>query len=181
MLADCIIDPDNIQIHKVSIEDQLNAQFYPDMIVDHHPVVQMANDQGYFMLVSILAILLVEFAVFRRVDQGKMTSFRLVVFTSLANIVSWLPGAVISAVKPKLFDLIGWKFLSQLRALRHGVDGEVAMNLVIACLLSFLLEFGFLGMFRKQFPLRKLCMSVGAANICSYVVLGLLLLYWPLA
>lgn len=181
MLADCILDPKPRLSPGVSIEDQLNAKFYPDMIVDHDPVIQVANDQGYFMLVSILAILLVEFAVYRRMDHGKMTSFRLVAFTLLANIVSWLPGAVISAVNPVFLDSIGWKFLSQLRSLRHGVDGEVGMRLLIACLLSFLLEFGFLGMFRKQFPLRKLWESAGTANICSYVVLGLLLLCWPLA
>jgi hypothetical protein len=141
------------------------------------PAPSAAYVAGVFFPLAGLAALGAEWMVFCRYQAGLVSPGRTFTSVVCANVVSWVVGIVASGMLPSglVPSLVGDPEKG-LTIIGPGPswDAWAIASFFIACALSILIEYLFPLLMSCWFPWRSLAACTVAANVASYLVLGML-------
>ena len=132
---------------------------FADVVFPHAAAAYVVS---MFVPVSIALALATEYIVYICFQRGIISLWRLFAVVLGVNTFSWLVGGFLSCLIPD-------RFVPQLPT---AVNDMVAF--AWACLLSTVLEYLPLWIFRKRLGFRKLGLCVISANVAGYILLAII-------
>ena len=134
-----------------------------------------------FIPVSAILALAAEFAVYGYFQRGAIRLWRVFGVVLGVNILSWLIGLLLSLLFPSfLVPQLRGEGAHQFTTIGQGPYwGLVAvLSFFWACVLSTLLEYGALRLFRRRFAFQRLGLCAATANVAGYIVTGAVVWTW---
>ena len=141
------------------------------------PAPSAAYLAGIFFPLAAIASLAVEIFALRHFQKGLVSAERTVVTVICANTVSWWAGIAMSGLLPSgmVPTLVGDPERGLTMAGRGPDWNAIAVaSFFLACVVSFVIEYGFLRLVSRWLPCRRPALCAAVANVSSYCVLGLL-------
>ncbi len=141
------------------------------------PAPSAAYIAGLFFPLAAIASLGVEIYVLRYFQKGLVPAGLTLVTVLSANTVSWWAGIAMSGLLPSgiVPTLVGDPERGLTMAGRGPDWNAIAIaSFFLACVVSFVIEYGFLRLVSRWLPCRHPALCAAVANVSSYCVLGLL-------
>ena len=139
------------------------------------PAPSAAYVSSWFIPLSAILGLGIEFSVYAYFQRGLLALWRLLSVVIAVNVFSWVVGLLLSFLLPSfLVPQLRGEGEHQFTTIAPGPHwGVVAvLSFAWACLVSILLEYFALWLFRRRLAFRNLGLCVTVANIAGYIVIG---------
>jgi hypothetical protein len=141
------------------------------------PAPSAAYVSSWFIPLSAILGLAMEFTVYVHFQRGVIALWRLLGIVIAVNLFSWIVGLFLSFLLPSfLVPQLRGEGEHRFTTVTQGPHwGLVAvLSFAWACFVSIVLEYFALWLFRKRLGFRRLGFCVALANVAGYIVIGVM-------